>query len=238
MTYSPLLLVHICAGTIGVLSGSAALVVRKGSRLHRKSGDVFVISMLSMAASGAYMALMKSQAGNVFGGVLTFYLVATAWLTVMRKEKETGRAELGLLLVALAAGTSGLIFGWVAAHSATGSINGNPAVAYFIFGLVALLAASGDVRMLIRGGVSGVQRLVRHLWRMCVALFIAAASFFLGTSSNPLQLRARLFTKAIRHTHLPEVPVVIIALLTIFWLWRVRFTNAYKKVEQQAEENA
>src|SRR5438105_2526197 len=116
MTYSPVLIVHICAGIIGVLSGSTALVVRKGARLHRAAGDVFVISMLSMAAAGAYLALMRSQSLNVIAGVFTFYLVATAWLTVTRREKETGPVEFGLLLVALATGASGLIFAWEAAN--------------------------------------------------------------------------------------------------------------------------
>jgi hypothetical protein len=106
------LIIHICGGIIGVLSGSTALVVRKGSLLHRRFGDVVVISMLIMAAAGAYVAFTKSQPTNVMAGVFTFYLVATAWLTVMRKEKETGRTEFGLLLLGLAAGTGGLIFGW------------------------------------------------------------------------------------------------------------------------------
>jgi len=30
-----------------------------------------------------------------------------------------------------------------------------------------LLAAAGDIRMLVRGGVFGAKRIVRHLWRMC-----------------------------------------------------------------------
>jgi hypothetical protein len=67
---------------------------------------------------------------------------------------------------------------------------------------------------------------------MCVALFIAAGSFFLGTASDPLLrrtgLRATLFTPAIRKTHLPELPVLIIVILTMFWLRRVMFTNVYK----------
>ncbi|PYX56591.1 MAG: hypothetical protein DMG73_15040 [Acidobacteria bacterium] len=67
-----------CAGIIGVLLGSTALVARKGARLHRAAGDVFVISMLSMAAAGAYLALMRSQRLNVIAGMSTFYLVATA----------------------------------------------------------------------------------------------------------------------------------------------------------------
>jgi len=102
-----------------------------------------------------------------------------------------------------------------------------------VVGSVAWLAASGDIRMLIRGGASGAQRLVRHLWRMCVALFIATTSFFIGTASDPVLrrtgLRARLFPEAIRKTHLPEVPVLIIVILTIFWLCPVWFTNAYRK---------
>ena len=47
MTYSPLLIVHICGGILGVLSGGVALFVRKGSRLHRRAGNVFVIAMLA-----------------------------------------------------------------------------------------------------------------------------------------------------------------------------------------------
>ena len=231
MTYSPVLIVHICGGIIGVLSGSTALAVRKGSRLHRRSGDVFVISMLSMAAAGAYVAFTKSQPTNVMAGVFTFYLVASAWLTVMRKEKETGRIEFGLLLLGLTAAAYSLIFGWEAAHSSTGSQAGDSVLLY-VFGSVALLSAAGDIRMLIRGGLSGAKRLVRHLWRMCVALFIAAGSFFLGTASDPVLrrtgLRATLFTPAIRKTHLPEVPVLIIVILAIFWLCRVMFTNVYK----------
>ena len=45
---------------------------------------------------------------------------------------------------------------------------------------IPLLAAIGDLRMLLRGGISGTSRITRHLWRMCYGLFIATGSFFLG----------------------------------------------------------
>ena len=237
MTYSPLLIVHICGGVIGFLAGSTALLVRKGSPLHLMAGRIFVIAMMCMAASGGYLAFVKSQRVNVVAGVFTFYLVATAWLTVKRKAGETGLLEFGLLLVALATGTSVVVFAWQAAHGTTASNAGGPAEAYVVFLLVAFLAVVGDVRMLIRGGVSGAQRMVRHLWRMCFALFVATGSFFLGTAGDPVLrrtgLRARLFTPSVRHTHLPEVPVVIIAVLTIFWLFRVKFSKAYRKAGKE-----
>ncbi|MEO6258789.1 MAG: hypothetical protein ABIP63_00500 [Thermoanaerobaculia bacterium] len=238
MTYSPALLVHICAGILAVASGSAALAVRKGSPLHRRSGIVFSVSMLLMAGGGAYLAMMKGQRFNILAGTFTFYLVATGWLTVRRKANETGRLERVLLLLALIAGTTGWIFAWQDAARVLKP--GKFAPAYFIFGLIAFSSAAGDIRMLVRGGVSGAQRLLRHVWRMGFALFIAAGSFFLGTSSDPvmkkLGLRAVLFTD-LRATHLPEVPVVIIVLLTLFWVFRIRFSNTYRKAAQQAGAN-
>jgi uncharacterized membrane protein len=229
--YSPLLVLHILGGVIAVLSGAIALIVRKGSRLHRRSGDVFVISMLCMSASGAYAALTKSQPGNVMAGVFTFYLVSTAWMTVARKRKETAHLELALLFLGLAAGIGALILGRMASRGELKS--GDPTAIYFVFGTVSLLATAGDARMLIRGGVTGAKRMVRHVWRMCLALFIATGSFFLGTASDPVLhktgLRARLFTHAVRQTHLPEVPVLLVLFATIFWLCRIWFTNTYKR---------
>jgi uncharacterized membrane protein len=221
MSFSPLLVLHICAATITVPSGSAALLFRKGSRRHRAAGNVFFISMLIMSASGAYMGFMKQQTINVVVGVLTFYLVATAWAAVKRKEGEIGLFEFAAMLVASAVGAAALIFGSEAANSATGLKDGFPAAGYFVFGSVALFSAAGDVRMVLRGGVSGRQRIARHLWRMCFALLIAALSLFLGKQQH--------FPEAIRKTHLLNVPIILIAVSMIFWLVRVRFSGAYKE---------
>jgi len=45
----PILIIHICGGVIGLLSGVAAVSFRKGSPRHRKAGNIFFISMLTMA---------------------------------------------------------------------------------------------------------------------------------------------------------------------------------------------
>ena len=96
-----------------------------------------------------------------------------------------------------------------------------------------LLAAAGDVRMLMRGGVLGARRIARHLWRMCFGLFIAAGSFFLGGANRPL----RLLSAAGLGAHLPRslfstgvylFLTMLPLFLLIFWLVRVRWTNAYR----------
>jgi Predicted membrane protein len=188
MVWSPLLTIHIFGGIVGFLSGSMAMVVPKGGRLHRRSGDVFVLAMLSMAASGGVLAMVRGQGVNVVAGLFTFYLVTSAWLTVRHKERETGPGEVALLVMALAIALGAWIARWNAAHHAAGLKSGDSA-AYFIFGLLTLACAAGDARMLVRGGVSGARRLVRHVWRMGFALFIATASFFLGRAGDPVLRR-------------------------------------------------
>jgi uncharacterized membrane protein len=124
MRFSPVLILHICSGTIGLFSGAAAMVFRKGSARHGAAGNVFVVSMLSLAASGTYLAVAKSEPGNILGGVLTFYLVATAWMTARRGNAKTGRFDWGALLFILTAGAFTIACGLEAATSPTGLIYG------------------------------------------------------------------------------------------------------------------
>ena len=109
MPYSPILVVHICAGTLGLLSGTAAMSFRKGSPRHMLAGKVFVVSMLTLAAAAVYLAILKHQTPNIVAGFLTFYLIGTAWLTARRRDGETSRLDWAALLIPLAIG----IFNWI-----------------------------------------------------------------------------------------------------------------------------
>jgi len=221
MKYPPILLLHIVSGTLGMLSGFVAVFLRKGSREHGIAGNVFVITMLSLGATGAYLAVLKSQPTNVSGGLLTFYLVATAWLTARRKDGKPGLVDWGALLAIFSIALVELIWGTEAVMSPTGMKYDYPPWPYFMFGFVAVLASIGDIRMLARKRISGTQRVARHLWRMCFALFIAAASIFLA--------RSQLFPAFLQRTGVLAFLSFLPLLLMIFWLIRVRFAHAYKQ---------
>src|SRR5258708_7018861 len=222
MPLAPLLVFHISVGTLGLVSGAAAMSFRKGSRQHRMTGNVFVVLMLGLAASGAYVGLSKHEVLNGMMGVLTLYLVATAWWTARRRDGVTGIVDLGALIVPLAVGAGLATYGLQALNSQTGSMGGFPAQAYFVFGSLALLFAAGDVRMLMRGGVSGPRRIARHLWRMCFALFISTGSLFLG--------QQQVFPASWRNTNLLLFLGVLPLLLMIFWRVRVSFTSVYARM--------
>jgi len=234
MPYSPILLAHICGGTLGLLSGTAAMTFRKGSPRHVLAGKVFVASMLTMGAVAVYLAITRHQPNNIGGGIFTFYLIGTAWLTARRRDGETSRFDWVALLIPLALGVLTWLSGIGVVRRGASSQDGVPVAMTFFMGSVMLLAAAGDVRMLVRGGVLGAKRIARHLWRMCFGLFIAAGSFFFGGANRPLRLLSTVglgqhLPRALFSIGLYLVLTILPLVLLVFWLVRVRFMSTYKK---------
>jgi uncharacterized membrane protein len=239
MSYSPMLTVHIFAGTLGLLSGTAALSFRKGSARHVLAGRIFVASMLTMGILAVYLAIVRHQPNNFGGGILTFYLIGTGWLTARRRDGETSRFDWVVLLIPLALGILTWMTGVKVVRSGASSQDGVPVGMTFFMGSVMLLAGAGDVRMLLGGGVRGAKRIARHLWRMCFGLFIAAGSFFLGPANRPLRLLSAVglgqhLSPAVFSTTLYLVLSVLPLIMLIFWLVRVRFARAYRGPVQLA----
>jgi uncharacterized membrane protein len=218
---SPVLFFHIGTAILGLLSGVAAMSLRKGSPWHRVAGNVFTVSMLSMSASGAYLALMKTQTLNALVGCLTFYLVATAWSTARRKDRQAGIADRGALLFASSLGVILVMYGLEAANSHTGLKDGESPGGYFAFGTVALISAALDARLIVHGGLVGVHRLARHLWRMCFPMLIAIVSV--------VPRLHRLFPTLFGNDIVLYAPIVLMLIAIIYWLCRVLLTSAYKR---------
>lgn len=213
------LIAHIGGGSVGMLAGAAALVFKKGETAHRLAGNFFFVSMLAMSGVGAVVAPMINDRVSSVAGVLTFYLVATAWGTVMRRDGSIGVFERVAVLAPLGVAVAGLTFLYMAAHDPSGTVDGQPVQAIYIFLTIGTIAALGDLHNIARAGLSGAPRIARHLWRMCFALFIAAGSFFLGQQKmlpHEWQGSAWLFA-----------PVLAPLVLMLFWLARTYLARAF-----------
>ncbi|ESQ74528.1 hypothetical protein [Asticcacaulis sp. AC402] len=101
------------------------------------------------------------------------------WQARLRAPK-VGWIEYGGLATALAIVAAGGLFMWQGANDPSGTVDGSPPQAFALFIVAGLFAASGEIHVIIRRSIAGVSRISRHLWRMCMSLFIASGSFFLG----------------------------------------------------------
>jgi hypothetical protein len=200
---------------------------------------LFVCAMLIMSVGGMVIAAGRgvAPAVNVPAAFLTFYLVITGLTTVRPPAAGARWLAAGAMLVALAVGLISLTFGFEALASG-GKRHGIPAFPFLMFGVVGLLASAGDLRMIRSGGLRGAPRLARHLWRMCFALFIAAASFFPGMERPISVVRALLrmlgqpdeFPDSLRIPALFAVPVLAVLVTMLYWLWRVRVRRTFRPV--------
>ena len=207
MTVLPL---HIAAGALALVFGYVALYATKGARLHRRSGAFFVAAMTVMSLTGALIAFAGAEPISVIAGLLTFYFVTTALLTVKRLPPALQWIDIVAMLFALAV----CVLAFKTAFDIAGT--GRPEVwAMVVFGGVGVLAVIGDVRMLCARADRTPRRIARHLWRMCFAMWVAAASFFWGPPNR--------VPEAIRIPALFPIPVLLPIAVMFLWLWRLRF---------------
>ncbi|MGH6888861.1 MAG: hypothetical protein ACREHF_06660 [Rhizomicrobium sp.] len=207
---------HIGGGTLGLVSGTFAVVARKGGSLHRGAGTVFFVSMLVMATLAISLAVaIPGATVNLFIGTLVFYLVATALITVRRKPGIVGISEKVALSVILCLCAPFIVLSF---QPATGStpffrsalpLKGPVLVAIYSFTFVVRIAAITDAKMVLAGGSSGAPGTARHLWRMCLALTLATGSAF--TNGLP-----RLLPRSMRDSNLVLLPQLLPLALPFF----------------------
>jgi hypothetical protein len=216
---------HIGGGTIALASGLTAAFSRKGAYLHRTAGIIFAVSMLVMAVFAMYLAVaVPGQIVNLFIGAFVFYLVATAWMSVRRAEGTIGLFEKIALFVALclcapfAILAFQLAMGLAPIFKSTIPFEGPVLIAIYGFTTVLALAAIGDAKVVLAGGISGAPRIARHLWRMCLGLTLAVGSFF--TNALP-----RLLPAPVRVPPIFFMPQLLVLVFLVFWMIRVRLTG-------------
>lgn len=218
-----ILWLHIGGGSVGIVSGSVALAVRKGGRLHVLAGNVFFVSMLVMASIGGFVApFLVSPQGDPklfdsIAGFFTCYLVATSWLTVRRKAGTIGRAEVVGFVYASCLAAGAVLLGMRAASSPAGVFGGFPSTGYYGLGGIIALAAALDLKVILQRGITGSPRIARHLWRMCLALFVAVGSFFLG--------QQRVMPEYMQGSPWLSVPPLAVLAMMVFWLLKLRLAR-------------
>jgi uncharacterized membrane protein len=218
-----LLIGHVGGGAIGILSGAVALASRKGARVHRAAGAVFVLAMFVCYAIATIVApfLTDGEVTNTIAGVSALYLLVSGVATARSRVIAASRWHGFGLALALAILAACLWFQYLGSRTPEGSIDGSPSEALIIFIIASAAAAGGEIHVLLRGRLPENARIARHLWRMCFSLFIAAGSFFLGQQQvMPVWLQGQpiLFVLAL-------APLALL----VFFIVRIRIGTSFKK---------
>jgi len=205
---------HIGGAFAGLAAGTVALVARKGQRLHRLAGNVFLFAMMAMAGVGAVVAPMMNDMGSTFAGAITVYLVITGWRAGRPGEVKGGPFEMaGVALLGVAIATL-LVLGRQALASPAQDQAGVPAFAFFVMATVAALIGALDLKVILGPVLTRPQKLARHIWRMGLGLLIALMSGLAQQKVGGVIFHG--------HAALQWIPVGALVLTIAYWLVRVR----------------
>ena len=213
--------IHTPAGTLALVTAVVAMCAKKGSARHRKAGSYFTASMMVMLVSGIAAAYLKDSINDIMLGAIVLYTLFTAWLAVHHKKNETGVLE-GIALiwvVGFAIAAFSISTGWREADAPP--LTDVPPLAYLVWGGFAILCALGDIRNLYQSGLSGTQRIIRHVWRIGFSLVWAALAFtdkivkLLGANIKSMQEEQIILIVA--------VPALLIITTIVYWITRILF---------------
>jgi uncharacterized membrane protein len=214
----PLLWVHIAAGIAAIVLGAVALAARKGGRVHVEAGNWFAAAMIVLGLTASILEPFRTpKPGSPITGLFVCYFVATSWVAARRRDGSTGRFEMLACAVALSTGAA-MVWAGLTGRSST-PVGSGPV---FILAGLSLGAGLLDLRVVLRKRITAGERIRRHLWRMCFALFIATGSFFLGQQTvMPLAVRGSPLLFALAFA--PFAPMA-------FWLIRLRFSKTLSQL--------
>lgn len=214
--HSILLITHVSAGTLALLSALAAIIARKGGPAHIKQGRIFTIAMAVIFLTAVPLAVMGASVFLLLIAVFSFYLAFAGWRFARNRRRQphpVDWAAAGIL------GLTGVGMGGYGVYLA--STGDSQWVTMLIFGGIAVALAIADGRF-HRRQPRGQVRIRRHLTNMLAGtIATVTAVTVVNVDLNPAWLPWIL-------------PTIVITPLIVWWNFRI----VRQERQQAAARNA
>lgn len=203
-----LIIIHASLGGFGLTSGAISMASKKGRKLHKTAGKIFVIAMLISAIISIPVCFMPGHE-NMFLfaiAVFTIYLVLSGQRALLYKLNNLKKIKMW---------KDWLISGVMSLFGLALIVEGafkflypkGPTVLFFFFGLLSLYLSVQDFRFLAKKKKSATEYIARHIGQMSGA-FIASFTAFLTAGLG------------LKHWLVWVLPTVFIIFWIVYWIRR------------------
>lgn len=171
------LFIHIISGSIGLISGSLNILLKKGGKTHRRIGNVFYGGMILSSTSSLILSYLHLNPFLWMVGIFTLYMVATGkryiYLKLLGINQEPKLLDWCLSIGMLIAGTVLLVMGLH--HLIKSNSFG---LVFSVFGMLGILFSYADLQNFRGKTKTKKYWLLAHISRMTGA-YIASLTAFL-----------------------------------------------------------
>ncbi len=147
-TMQNIIFLHASLGAIALIFGMIAIITKKGSPLHKKSGKVFFYAMLSSAIVALFVALMPGHTSYFLFiiGIFSCYLLLSGYRALRFKNIQE-----------ISSFTTDKIISYGMLFSGLGMViwsllpllqRHNPSIVLLIFGAIGITLSIRDIRLL------------------------------------------------------------------------------------------
>lgn len=155
-----LLVIHIIAGSVSLLTAGIALVTAKGGRWHILAGRVYAAGMTIVFLTAVPLAILGGSTFLFLIALFSFYLVFAGWRFARNRQRRAHPVD---WIAVSVIGATGLCM-W--AYAVVLVIYGDSQwVTLVIFGGIAIALGVADARF-HRSQPGGQRRVARHLTNM------------------------------------------------------------------------
>lgn len=200
-----LLVIHIAAGSIALLTALAALVTAKGGTIHVRAGRVYAIGMTLIFLTAVPLAILGADVFLLLIAFFSFYLIFAGWRFARNRSRRPQPVD--WVAVAIMGLTGLAMWGYAVALELSGS---GQWVTMLAFGSIAVALSVAD-GLFFNQGRSGRRRpapylrIQRHLTNMMAGtIATVTAVMVVNVSMDPVWLPWLL-------------PTVVITPLIVWW---------------------
>ncbi|WP_291967069.1 hypothetical protein [Maribacter sp.] len=172
--------IHAFFGGVGLITGIASIVVKKGQRNHKLLGKWFSWSMIISSVISLVVARMPNHINTFLFlmGIFTVYMVLAGNRALTFKSPKKTKANWTDKLVSGIMAFSALL---MIIFGITGLLKGfSHSILFLIFGLTGLSLTYGDCKLFINTLENRKLWLINHLSRMLGALIASVTAFFVA----------------------------------------------------------
>ncbi|MDF4204685.1 hypothetical protein PXD56_17070 [Maribacter sp. SA7] len=172
--------IHAFFGGVGLITGIASIIVRKGQRNHKLLGKWFSWSMIISSVISLVVARMPNHINTFLFliGIFTIYMVLAGNRALTFKSTKKTKANLTDKLVSGIMAICALL---MIGFGVTGLLNGySHSILYLFFGIIGLFLPYGDYKLFKNTLNNRKLWLINHLSRMLGALIASVTAFFVA----------------------------------------------------------
>lgn len=173
-TIAVLRIIHIMAGAVALATGVVPLAVKKGSRVHKQWGKIYIGAMSFVLSTALLLSLFKSIPFLLLVSVFSSYLVLSGYRSV-RTKTPLGRRSLPDVLL----GGAGILGGvLMAGYGINTILHGNIfGIVAVVFGVLCIVLAALDIKRLRGHSTETLGWLYSHIARTTGAYISTITAF-------------------------------------------------------------